>query len=318
MKSNKLSKLFLAVISSAILLQTTAFAFTPEELEARDHLHRSVLASDEYQQAQNHRLETMQPLNEQQTAFCAKLAEVGSRYDQQVLLLEQTLQDSKARKESEIARLTQESNERLALDCAPLNQERDAAEAAFQEESAPFRAKISAVLRVRQERSSFYSKNAGRQSLFLDYVDDMDSARRTVEEDKKMEPFKEAIANLRQRYLDPIESKIESAKKASKIALYTQIDPLVARHRELKAKLKPEIQTLQAECEQQLNALRASNAAFNDAINRRSSEEYAKVNEAYHQAKRRLLPQYPALRGFLDSVDRTAAQQAPAAGAAAQ
>lgn len=219
MNSNKLSKLFLAVLSSAVILQTAAFAFTPEELEARESLHRSVRESEVYQTASRTKQLTLQPFFERNCAFHTKARDVEARYDEQIEPLKKRLAESQAHTDSEIARLTQESDELLAAQCAPLHQQRDAAEAAFQKESAPFREKISAILRARQERSAFDSKNAGKQSLFFDYLDDQDSAMRTAAENKAMAPLKEAIAALRQHHVEPIEKMIESAKSKSKSLL---------------------------------------------------------------------------------------------------
>ena len=311
MNSNKLSRLFLAFLSSAVILQTEAFAFDVEQLGEREKLHRSVLASEDYQQAQTHKQEVMAPLNEKYTAFCAKLAEVSSPFDQKIRSLETALQISRDQRDSEIARLTQESNERLALECAPLCQQLAQSEAAFVKESDPFQAKILAILQKRQERSAFESKMGARQSVVLTYVDDLDSAMRTAEEDKQMAPFQKAIAALQQRYLNPLESAIESAESKRNAALDTQIELITEKHRELEAQITTVIQTLEDERNLKENALRESHAAFNDEINKRSAETYAAVNEAYHLAKRKLLPQYPLLHGFVDSADRVVVSSLP-------
>jgi len=191
MNSKKLSKLFLAVLSSAVILQTAAFAFTSEELEARESLHRAVHESDVYQTASRTKQLSLRPFVERNCAFHTKIRDVEARYDEQIESLRKRLAESQAHTDSEIARLTREFDDLLASQCAPLHQQRDAAEAAFQKESSPFREKISAILRVRQERSAFNSKNAGRQSLFFHYLDDQDSAMRTATEDKEMAPLRE-------------------------------------------------------------------------------------------------------------------------------
>lgn len=88
----------------------------------------------------------------------------------------------------------------------------------------------------------------------------------------------------------------------------------MAKHRELTAELETNIETLGAEREKQAGALREGHAAFDNEFAKRSKEEYFKLNEAYHRAKRKLLPQYPTLRGFVDSADGGAAAQKASAG----
>jgi len=192
-----------------------------------------------------------------------------------------------------------------------LKQELAQAKAAFEKESAPLQEKLSAILQKRQERSAYESKMGAGQSAFLTYVDDLDSAMRTAEENKQMSPLQEEIAALRQRHLSPIESAIESAKSKSKSALDAQIELTEAKHRELQTQLNSEIERLTAERNLKEDALRESHTAFNDEINKRSTDTYAAVNEAYHLAKRKLLPQYPLLRGFIDSADRAVVSSLP-------